>query len=81
MNAPHHTCPCKLAFSIPEFCAAVKVSRTTFYALEAEGKAPVTFNAGRRRLISVDAARVWVSDRERESNPGVMAFDLGAVQL
>lgn len=79
MSTPHLTCPCKLAFTIPEFCAAVKVSRGTFYALDAEGRAPSTFNAGRRRLISVDAARAWVAERERESAGG--PGELVVVQL
>lgn len=65
MTAPHNACHCRLTYTIPEFCAAVQISRSTFYALEAAGDGPVTFKAGRHRLISVEAARVWVAQRER----------------
>ncbi len=67
MTATQFPCHCKLAFTVPEFCAALKVSRGTFYALDAAGKGPATFKAGRRRLISTEAARAWVTQRERES--------------
>lgn len=65
------TCQCnKLAFTIPEFCAAIKVSRSTFYELQRAGNAPATFRAGRRVLISVADARRWVELQARDDAPG-----------
>ena len=64
MTAPHLPCHCTLALTVPEFCAAVKIARTTFYALQEAGTGPVTFKAGRRTLVSVEAARAWITLRE-----------------
>lgn len=66
------TCQCnKLAFTIPEFCAALKVSRSTFYELQKAGNAPATFKAGRRVLISVIDARRWVEMQPRDNEPDI----------
>ena len=51
-------------FTVATFCEAHKISRALFYKLRNEGKAPHTFNIGRRVLISKDAARAWLSRME-----------------
>ncbi|ESZ77613.1 MULTISPECIES: helix-turn-helix domain-containing protein [unclassified Mesorhizobium] len=47
------------AYSIPEFCAAHRISRATFYNLIHDGHAPRTMKVGGRVLISKDAASDW----------------------
>lgn len=54
-----------LAFSIGEFCKRHSISRNGLYRLWATGKGPRVMVAGRRRLISVEAAAEWRRDRER----------------
>jgi predicted DNA-binding transcriptional regulator AlpA len=56
------------AFSIAEFCAAHRISRTTYYNLVESGLAPTQMNIGRRRLISREAAEKWRARMERNSN-------------
>lgn len=46
-------------YTIKEFCAAYRVSRSLFYQLRREGKGPEIARAGRRGLISHDAAEAW----------------------
>ncbi|MBZ9748310.1 helix-turn-helix domain-containing protein [Mesorhizobium sp. CO1-1-7] len=47
------------AYSIPEFCAAHRISRATFYNLVNDGHAPRTMKVGARVLISREAAADW----------------------
>ena len=49
----------ELVFSIKQFCAAHGLSRTLFYSLQKQGKAPDMMVVGRRRLISVESAAAW----------------------
>jgi len=49
----------KLALSIGEFCKAHNISRSKFYLLLDEGKAPRIMKIGRRTLISLEAACAW----------------------
>jgi len=51
-------------FSINTFCKAYGISRALFYKLQIDGKAPKTFNLGRRVLISREAAQAWLSRME-----------------
>lgn len=51
-------------YSIATFCQFYGISRALFYKLRSEGKAPHTFNVGRRVLISRDAATVWLKKME-----------------
>lgn len=51
------------AFSIPEFAAAFKISRSTTYELIESGDLK-SFHVGRRRLISFAAAAEWQAKRE-----------------
>jgi predicted DNA-binding transcriptional regulator AlpA len=47
------------ATSIQNFCATHGISRAHFYNLVKRGKAPATLRAGRRRLVSHEAAAQW----------------------
>lgn len=55
------------AFTIPEFCAAHRISRALFYILAREGRAPAIIKAGRRTLVSVEAAANWRRAMEASS--------------
>ena len=55
------------AFSIEQFCIAHSISRSLFYLLGNEGRGPRTFNAGRRRLISKEAAEEWRRKMEQQT--------------
>ena len=55
-----HEEPKRAVYTIPEFCEMHHISRSLFYALLREGKAPRTLQLGRRRqLITVEAAAAW----------------------
>lgn len=58
------------AFTVPQFCAAHSISRALFYALAREGRAPAIIKAGRRTLISAEAAARWRRDMEAASARG-----------
>jgi excisionase family DNA binding protein len=47
------------ALSVLEFCEQYGISRSFFYKLRKQGKAPRTLNIGRRRLITSDAILEW----------------------
>ena len=53
--------------TIDGFCYRQTICRAMFYKLEAEGKAPRTYNVGTRRMISPEAEAEWVAEREAES--------------
>ena len=55
------------AFTIPEFCGAYRLSRSSFYNLLAAGEGPQTFRIGHAVRISVEAAERWRQDREAEA--------------
>jgi excisionase family DNA binding protein len=55
------------SFTIDEFCAAEKISRSFFYKLQSQGKAPKTYPVGRTRRIRGAAIEAWRSDREAET--------------
>lgn len=52
------------AFTINDFCKAYSISRSLFYKLQHQGKAPQTFKLGKRVLISSDAAEQWQKSME-----------------
>ena len=56
-----------LAYSVPEFCAAHRISRALLYIMLRDGRGPRIFKAGRRTLISVDAAQEWRGRMEATS--------------
>ena len=55
------------SFTINEFCAAEKISRSFFYKLESQGNAPRTYSLGSTRRISRAARDAWRSEREAAS--------------
>jgi predicted DNA-binding transcriptional regulator AlpA len=55
------------AYSIAEFCKAHGISRAHFYNLKKRGLAPKTLFAGRRRLVSDEAAAEWRRSMERST--------------
>jgi hypothetical protein len=57
--------PPRAAFSVPEFCAAHRISVAKYYEIKKEGWGPVEMVVGRRRVIAVESAERW--RRERES--------------
>ncbi len=54
------------AYTINSFCAAYSISRSLFYKLQEQGKAPKTFKLGKRVLISRDAAEAWQNTLENK---------------
>jgi predicted DNA-binding transcriptional regulator AlpA len=54
------------SFTIREWCQLRRMSRSKFYELDAEGKAPRTYNVGVKRVISPEADRDWIREREAE---------------
>jgi hypothetical protein len=56
----------QLAYTVPEFCRAFRISERHYFNLRDEGKAPREMRVGRRVLISVESAQAWVRARELE---------------
>jgi hypothetical protein len=54
----------RVAFTVPEFCEAHRISQAKYYEMKKEGWGPVEMEVGRRRLISYEAASVWRRERE-----------------
>jgi predicted DNA-binding transcriptional regulator AlpA len=52
------------SFTIDEFCANEKISRSFFYKLDAQGNAPKTYPVGRTRRIGTAAYKAWRESRE-----------------
>jgi hypothetical protein len=46
-------------YTLDEFCDAHRISRATFYNLQARGEAPDAFRAGTKVLISKESAARW----------------------
>jgi hypothetical protein len=55
------------SFTVAEWCALRRVSRSMFYKLDAQGLAPRTHNAGVKRLISPQADADWLRRCEAEA--------------
>jgi hypothetical protein len=47
------------AFTVNEFCSAHRISRALLYILLKQGRGPAVMKAGRRTLISSEAAEAW----------------------
>lgn len=58
------------AFSVPEFCSAHRISRALFYLLLRDGQGPRVIKAGRRTLVSAEAADEWRRKMEAASAGG-----------
>jgi hypothetical protein len=55
----------KDAYSIQEFCRRHAISESFYHKLRNLGLGPKTMAAGKRRLITREAARQWRRERER----------------
>jgi hypothetical protein len=55
------------SFSLAEWCAARRISRSMLYKLRAQGLAPRTHKAGDKLLVSAAADREWLTSREAEA--------------
>lgn len=67
------------SFTINEWCAHRKVSRSMFYKLKGVGKAPRTHSVGVRQLISPEADTEWIRQREAESAQRICGVDCRAI--
>ena len=56
-----------LCYSTAEFCRSASISEEMFYKLRRTGRGPKIFKLGARTMISVEAARRWIEEREREA--------------
>ena len=54
----------RLALSIPEFCAAHRISQSFFFKLKKQGEAPREMKVGARTLITLESAAEWRRERE-----------------
>jgi hypothetical protein len=60
MNATAKLTPVETAaYSIPEFCAAHRISQAYYFILKRRGEGPKEMIVGRRRLISHEDAAAW----------------------
>jgi hypothetical protein len=64
----------KLAYSIEELCTAACVGRSTVYAEIGSGRLRPT-KIGRRTVITIADAVVWLERRRSESGPNIMCED------
>jgi len=51
-------------YTINDFCKAYSISRSYFYKLKEQNKAPKTFTLGRKVLISMESAQEWQASME-----------------
>jgi hypothetical protein len=54
----------RAAFTVPEFCAAHRISVAKYYEIKKEGWGPAEMVVGRRRIIAVESAERWRRERE-----------------
>ncbi len=63
----------KATLSVPQFCSEHGISRGLFYRLLREGCGPRVIKAGRRTLISQEAAEEWRRRMEAAAQAGEVA--------
>lgn len=56
----------KSAYTIAEACHQANISRSFYYKLHSEGKAPKSIKLGQRRLIRAEALNAWLENLEAE---------------
>lgn len=56
------------AYTVPEFCSRHSISRSLFYKAVRDGWGPKVIKAGRRTLISTEAATEWRARMETTAN-------------
>lgn len=54
-------------YTVAEFCTRNRISRSTFYALRAEGRGPRVMRVGAAVRISREAAAAWRAQMEAAS--------------
>jgi len=54
------------SYTINDFCKAYSISRSYFYKLKEQNKAPRTYNLGKKVLISIDSAEQWQQSMEAQ---------------
>jgi hypothetical protein len=59
------------ALSIPEFCLRNSISTALFFKLAREGRGPRVMRAGRRTLVTKEAAAAWRRTLEAASGPAI----------
>src|SRR5215831_6397986 len=55
------------AYTIPEFCAANRISASMYHKLKSLGLGPREMDVGRRRIITPEANAEWQAARECEA--------------
>jgi hypothetical protein len=55
-----------VAFTVPEFCRAHRISVSTYYNLKSQGRGPRELDAG-RTIISREDAVAWRTGRKTET--------------
>lgn len=68
--------PYRSAYTLAEFCAEHRISRTHLWALTKAGKGPRMMKLGRRILVSVEAAADWRRQVEAETRKEQLAAEL-----
>jgi hypothetical protein len=63
----------RLAFNIPEFCEAFRISPDFYFKLKRQRQGPVEMKVGKRTLISLEAADEWRIEREAASKAATAA--------
>jgi len=57
----------RLAYTVQEFCKAMRIGETLYYKMKREGTGPVELElGGGKKLITADEARRWLAARMRE---------------
>ena len=64
----------KSTATVPQFCDGHNISRTHFYELIKQGRAPRLMKVGRRTLISQEAAADWRKRMEAETDNQAKSF-------
>jgi hypothetical protein len=55
------------AYTVAEFCAAMRISKAQYYQMKKDHKGPAEAHAGGRVIISMEAADQWLEDREADA--------------
>lgn len=69
----------KSTATVPQFCEGHNISRTHFYELIKQGRAPRLMKVGRRTLISQEAQIDWRKRMEAETDQSTSFWEKGEV--
>jgi hypothetical protein len=56
----------RAAYTIPEFCAAHRISETHYYKLRRAGRGPIECRMLGKIAISLEAAKAWLREQEQQ---------------